>query len=145
MNKKEAKKNTGKDGKIQEFKAFQRFVMLLSVISIIGFAGVVSETLFNFMINDYIEALWMLILGVGIILEVRIQRLKSIYMRGLSRDNFTYVITIIIGLFAIVAGIFSVPAIRINNPSFIAIKGIIAIIAIAIIMIQTWFIKKRYA
>ncbi|KKL62438.1 hypothetical protein LCGC14_2185190 [marine sediment metagenome] len=143
MSKKEAKENY-KKRKIQEFKVFQRFVIILSVVSILGFASVLSETLFNFIIKDYVEALWMFILGIGLIMEVRLQRLRSIYRGGLTRDNFTYIITIIIGLFAIFAGIFSIPAIRINSPSFIAIKGILAIIAISIIIIQTWFIRKKH-
>lgn len=142
MDKKEAKESNKKK-KIKEFKVFQRFVIILSIVSILGFAGVVSETLFNFTINDYVEAIWMFILGVGIILEVKLKKLRSIYRAGLTRDNFTSIITIIIGLFAIFAGIFSIPLIRINNPSFIAIKGILAIIAISIIIIQTWFIRKK--
>ena len=143
MSKKEAKENA-KKRKIQEFKIFQRFVIILSVVSILGFSSVVSETLFNIIIDNYVEALWMLILGIGLILEIKLQKLRSIYRGGLTRDNFTYIITIIIGLFAIFAGIFSIPFIRINNPSFIAIKGILAIIAISIIVIQTWFIKKKH-
>ena len=41
------------------------------------------------------------------------------------------------------AAIFSFPLlkIQIENPSFFAIKGIISIIAIAIIIIQTWIIE----
>ena len=143
MNKKEARENV-KKRKAQEFKAFQRFVIILSVISIIGFAGVVSESIFDLVLDDYVEALWMIILGVGLILEVKLQKLRSISRGGITRDNFTYIITIIIGIFAIFAGIFSIPFIRINNPSFIAIKGILAIIAISIIIIQTWFIKKKH-
>lgn len=143
MNKKEARENV-KKRKAQEFKAFQRFVIILSVISIIGFAGVVSESIFDLVLDDYVEALWMIILGVGLILEVKLQKLRSISRGGITRDNFTYIITIIIGIFAIFAGIFSIPFIRIDNPSFIAIKGILAIIAISIIIIQTWFIKKKH-
>ena len=142
MDKKEAKENN-KKRKIKEFKVFQRFVIILSIVSILGFAGVVSKTLFNFIINDYVEALWMFILGIGIIMEVKLKKLKSIHRVGLTRDNFTSIITIIIGLLAIFAVIFSIPFIRINNPSFIAIKGILAIIAISIIIIQTWFIRKK--
>ena len=143
MNKKEAKENA-KKRKAQEFKAFQRFVIILSVVSIIGFAGVVSESIFDLVLDDYVEALWMLILGIGLILEVKLQKLRSISRGGITRDNFTYIITIILGIFAIFAGIFSLPAIRINNPSFLAIKGILAIIAISIIIIQTWFIKSKH-
>ena len=143
MNKKEARENA-KKRKAQEFRAFQRFVIILSVVSIIGFAGVVSESIFDLVLDDYVEALWMLILGIGLILEVKLQKLRSISRGGITRDNFTYIITIILGIFAIFAGIFSLPAIRIDNPSFISIKGILAIIAISIIIIQTWFIKSKH-
>lgn len=143
MGKKEARENT-KKRKVQEFKAFQRFVIILSVVSIIGFAGVVSESIFDLVLDDYVEALWMVILGIGLILEVKLQKLRSISRGGITRDNFTYIITIILGIFAIFAGIFSIPAIRIDNPSFVSIKGILAIIAISIIIIQTWFIKNKH-
>jgi hypothetical protein len=137
-------KETLQEKKLNEKKAFQRFITLLSIVSIIGFAGVIGEAFFNQPLTEYIEALWILIIGIGLIVEVKIQRLRSIYQQGLSRDNFTYIITLIIGLLAIFSGIFSFPQIRINSSSFVAIKGILAIIAIAIIIIQTWFIKKKY-
>jgi hypothetical protein len=131
------------DKKLIENRAVNRFMIALSIVSIVGFLGIISETLFNFILKDYIEALLMLILGIGLIIEVKLQRLKSIYSHGLTRDNFANIIVIIIGIFAIVAGIFSFPQIRVSNPSFVAIKGILSIIAIAIITIQTWFMKQK--
>src|SRR3989338_7204233 len=40
----------------------------------------------------------------------------------------------------IIAGILSSPYINFQNPSFLAIKGIVSIIAILVIIIQTWII-----
>ena len=81
----------------------------------------------------------MCIVGIGILFEARAKKLKSI-ARGLTHNNFTHLTTIIIGAIAIIAGIFSFPQIRIQFSGFLAIKGIISIIAIAIIAIQTWIL-----
>ena len=121
-------------------KVSQKFVTALAIVSILGFSGVVSQSFFNFDSSDYIESFLMLIIGTGLIIEAKIKKLKSL-SRGLTSNNITHLTTIIIGLIAIIAGIFSFPLIRIINPSFLAIKGIISIIAIAVIIIQTWIIE----
>lgn len=121
-------------------KISHRFVTALSIVSILEFLGVVSQTLFDYEIGNYMESLLMLIVGFGLILEAKAKNLSSI-ANGLSRNNFTHLTTIIIGVVAVVAGIFSFPQIRIEAPGFLAIKGIIAIIAIVVIIIQTWFVE----
>jgi hypothetical protein len=117
-----------------------RFVNALSVVSILGFAGIVSYTIFNFDLNFYVESLLMITIGIGLMIEARMKKLKSL-KRGITSNNITHLTTIIIGFVAIVSGIFSFPQIRIDNPSFLAIKGIVSLIAIAVIIIQTWVIK----
>ncbi len=126
-----------KSGKV---KISQKFVSALSIVSILGFLGIVSQTIFEYDLSQYIESLLMLIIGVGLILESKVRRLKSIE-KGMNSNNFTHLTTVIIGIIAIVAGIFSFPFIRINNPAFLAIKGIISIIAIIVIIVQTWVIR----
>ena len=121
-------------------KVSQKFVTALAIVSILGFSGVVSQSFFNFDSSDYIESFLMLIIGTGLIIEAKIKKLKSL-SRGLTSNNITHLTSFIIGLIAIIAGIFSFPLIRIINPSFLAIKGIISIIAIAVIIIQTWIIE----
>ena len=118
----------------------QKFVTALAVVSILGFFGVVSKSFFDFDSSEYIESFLMLIIGTGLIIEAKVKKLKSL-SRGLTSNNITHLTTVIIGLIAIVAGIFSFPTIKITNPSFLAIKGIISIIAIVVIIIQTWVIE----
>lgn len=127
--------------KERKVKVSHKFITILSIVSILGFAGIVSRSLFNFDLINYIEASWMILLGAGLIFEAKIKKLKNISKKGLSQNNFTHLITIIIGGIAIIAGIFSFPGIRIINPAFIAIKGIVSIIAIIIIAVQTWVIE----
>ena len=117
----------------------QKFVTALAIVSILGFSGVVSQSFFSFDSSEYIESFLMLIIGGGLIIEAKIKKLKSL-SRGLTSNNITHLTTVIIGMIAIIAGIFSFPLIRIINPAFVAIKGIISIIAIAVIIIQTWII-----
>ncbi|MBU0906946.1 MAG: hypothetical protein KKE05_02190, partial [Nanoarchaeota archaeon] len=72
-------------------------------------------------------------------LEANFEKIRSIKY-GLNSGNFTHLTTAIIGAIAIVAGIFSLPPLRVEAPGFLAVKGIISIIAIIVIVIQTWVI-----
>jgi len=123
-----------------EVRISQKFVTALAIVSILGFFGIVSQSFFDFDSGKYIESFLMLIIGVGLIIEAKVKKLKSL-SKKLTSNNITHLTTVIIGLIAIIAGIFSFPAINFSNPSFVAIKGIISIIAIAVIIIQTWIIE----
>ena len=125
----------------RKVKVSHKFVIALAIVSILGFLGIVSQTLFNKDVSIYIESLWMIVMGVGLIIEANIKRLRNLSKTGLNSNNFTHLTTIIIGIMALFAGILSFPLINIQNPSFLAIKGIISIIAIVFIIIQTWVVK----
>jgi len=120
-------------------KVSHKFITALSIVSITGFLVIASRTLFGFDLSIYTEALLMLIVGTGLIVEAKLKRLKSI-SHGITSTNITHLITVIVGLLAVIAGVFSIPQISIVSPGFLAIKGIISIIAIAVIIIQTWVI-----
>lgn len=129
-----------KDSKFK-VTASDKFVMILAIVSIIGFAGIVSYTLFEFNINDYLEPLWMTVIGIGFIIEAKFDTLKKIRLEGLNPTNFTHLTTLIIGVIAIFAGIFSIPTIRIEATGFLAVKGILSLVAIVVIIAQTWLVK----
>lgn len=117
------------------------FVNILAILSIASFASIISEAIFNFNVYAYTETLWLTILGIGFIIESSpIQLFHSIRHR-LGERNFTATTTLIIGLLAIIAGILSLPQIALQNQTFLAIKGIMSIIAIIFIIVQTWVIK----
>ncbi len=117
------------------------FVNILAILSILGFISIITLTLFNININPYMETLWLSILGLGFIIESSpIQLFKTIRSQ-LGERNFTSTTTLIIGLLAVTAGILSLPQINIQTQAFLAIKGIISIIAIIFIIIQTWILK----
>lgn len=123
-----------------KMKASHKFVIALALVSILSFVGIISESFFDFDMSFYVESFLMLIIGAGLVMEGQIGRLRHIKDEGLNSKNFAHLITIIIGFIAVIAGIFSLPSIRLINPGFVAIKGIISIIAILFIIIQTWIL-----
>ena len=136
------KKKKKGDKDIRRAKASRSFVIALSIVSIIGFLSIVLDSLFYVKITNYIETLWLITLGVGLILEISIEKLKKIKTRGLTPEVLGELTMIIVGSMAIIAGVLSLPQIRIQNPSFLAIKGIIGLLAIIFIILQTWIAEK---
>lgn len=123
-------------------KASHNFITVLSIVSILGFIGIVTQSLFEIDINYYIESLWIIVMGVGFLFETNIKKLKTLSL-GITTNNFAHLTTFVIGILALFAGILSFPGIRVTNPAFVAIKGIISIIAILVIIIQTWVIDSN--
>ena len=116
-----------------------KFITALSIVSILGFLSIITRTFFNYDITLYSESLLMFIIGIGLVIEAKIEKIKSLKY-GITSSNITHLTTLVIGSIAILAGIFSFPLLHFENPSFSAIKGILSIIAIIIIIIQTWVI-----
>lgn len=135
-------KKKGDDKKSKRAKASRSFVIALSVVSIIGFLSIVLESLFYVKINDYIETFWLIALGVGLVLESSLKKLKKIKVTGLTPEILGELTMLIVGSIAVIAGILSLPQIKIQNPSFLAVKGIISILAIVFIILQTWITEK---
>lgn len=123
-------------------KVSKAFVNVLAILSIIEFLNIVSYTLFNTNVKGYIEALWLIILGLGFIIEARPKQLMIKIRNNLKEESFTAITTLIVGALAFIAGILSLPQINIQHTSFLAVKGIISIIAIIFIIIQTWVLKQ---
>jgi len=122
--------------------ASKNFVIALSIVSIIGFLNIVAESLLAFSFADYIESLWLVTLGVGLILETSLKELKSLRKKELTPDMLGKITMIVVGALAIIAAILSIPQINIENPTFLAIKGILGILAIVFIIIQTWVNRR---
>lgn len=135
-------KKEAKSKEVRKSTASHTFVIALSVVSIIGFFSIMSESLFNFTISEYIDSLWLFVLGAGLILETSIKELKRIKRAGVSSEMLGKVTMIVVGAIAIVAAILSIPQINIESPTFLAVKGIISILAIILIIVQTWVSQK---
>lgn len=117
-----------------------KLLHVLAIISILGYTGIIIESIFNFSVSKYIESIMIILLGLGIIYQTNFRTLKTIF-RGFNSNNFPQLTTEIIGLIAIVTGLLSIPYFNITNPTFLSIKGILSIIAVVVIFIQTWAVK----
>lgn len=138
VNKKQVTKSSIKHKK----NVTKTFLYALSILSILGFLEILSISLFEFDFGLYTEALLMLVLGIALIIESQIRQLYTL-KEGIDTDNFPKLITLVIGSVSVIAGILSFPQIRIEHPTFAAIKGILSIIAILIIIISTWINGKK--
>ena len=130
------KKRKGK--KKKKSGVSREFVIALSVVSIISFLSIITQSLFNFSFENYIDTLWLITLGTALILETSIKELKKIKKEGLTPNMLGKVTMVVVGAIAIIAAILSIPQIGIENPAFLAVKGIISILAVVFIIIQTW-------
>ncbi|NPE26551.1 hypothetical protein HNV12_00940 [Methanococcoides sp. SA1] len=124
-------------------KVSKPFVNILAILSILGFTSIISYTLLDVNITAYIESLWLIILGLGFTIEAHPIQLFKRIKNQLKERNFTALTTLTVGVLAITAGILSLPQINIQNPGFLAVKGIMSIIAIIFIVVQTWIINKN--
>ena len=132
-----------KTKKKRESRTSRNFIIALSIVSIIGFLSIMTQSLFNFSFGDYIESLWLITLGTALILETSIKELKKIKKQGLTPDMLGKVTMVVVGAMAIIAAILSIPQLGVKSPTFLAIKGIISILAIIFIIIQTWISKRE--
>ncbi len=123
-------------------KASRNFIIALSIVSIIGFLNIITQSLFNFSFTNYIESLWLVTLGTALILETSMRELKRIKKQGLTPDMLGKVTMMVVGIMAVIAAILSLPQISIKSPTFLAIKGIVSILAVIFIIIQTWISEK---
>ncbi|MEA3413950.1 MAG: hypothetical protein U9Q99_00275 [Nanoarchaeota archaeon] len=118
-----------------------RFIGVLAIISIIGFLEIVLMSLFNLNIAEYSSFFWLITMGIGFFVISRPGKLYTKVKESFTELAFYRLITLIIGAFAIIAGFLSLPQFEINHPVFLAIKGVISIIAIIFIAVQTWTMK----
>jgi hypothetical protein len=130
-----------RENPIRETKISNAFVNILVILSILGFTSIISYTLLDKDITRYVETLWLIILGIGFIVEANPNQLFHSIKNKLKQENFTATTTLIIGILAVITGILSLPQINIQNSAFLALKGIMSIIAVIFIIIQTWILE----
>jgi hypothetical protein len=139
------KKVIGKKEVIKEKKlpgVSRNFVVVLSIVSILGFVGIASLTLFNLNLNSLMDFGIILTIGIGLIIEADIEKLKKIKRKGLESNNFARLITAILGGLSILTAILTFPWLGLNLPGFVPIKGVVSVLAIGFIAIQTWLLKQ---
>jgi len=131
-----------KKGVQQKRKVSTRFAGVLAVISITGFLEIILTRFFNVSINKYSAFLWLIIMGFGFIIVSKPKSLYKTSKKKFDEASFSRLTTFVLGVIAIVAAILSLPFVNINHPILSASMGIISIIAIIFIIVQTWIVKE---
>ena len=126
----------------QKSKISSHFVYILAIISIIGFLGIIVDSFFQINIDEYVTFLWLIVMGIGFILISKPKDLYEGTKLGFDETKISRLTAFVIGILAIIAGVLSIPQIGIEHPVFLAIKGVVSIISIIFIVIQTWLIHN---
>lgn len=126
----------------EEIKGKNAFGRVLALISIYGFLGIATMTFFNLSIESYSSSLLLILMGAGFILESQPRKLIKDLSENFQESSFSSLTTLVVGVLAVIAGILVLPQIAIENPTMNALNGILAIIAIFFIIIETWVIKQ---
>lgn len=115
-----------------------RFAKILAIISIIGFLEILMSSFFNFSFSEYAEFLWLSLIGAGFIIESKPKKIH----KERTDDSVSNITSLVIGIIAIIAGILSIPQVGVDHNVFSATKGVISLIAIIFIAIESFIIKK---
>jgi hypothetical protein len=115
-----------------------KFAMALAVVSIIGFLEIMAGSFFGFNFGNYIEFLWLTVLGTGFILQSK----PHILMKKRKDETVNSIASLVLGAMAVIAGLLSLPFIGIIHPVFLATKGVISLIAIIFIVLETWVLVE---
>ena len=123
-----------------KIKVTPAFVYALGIISMLGFIAIIGNTWFNFAwLSENTESLILIVLGVGLILEGNMLLFRQMIKNGLTSSEITHIVTGIVGILSLVIGLVSL--FGYSSDVVIASKGIIASIAVFIILIQIIIVK----
>ena len=92
-------------------------------------------------ISNYMTSFIFIIMGIGLTIEGGIRNTTKMLKNGLTSDETTHILAIVIGLMAVFLGVIGTFMPGIESPIFIAFKGTLSIFAIIIIVIETLFVK----
>ena len=123
-------------------KLKSKFDNTLAIISIIGFLEITLMSFFELNLSEYSGFFWLTTMGIGFLVISKPEKLYKKMKDQINELSFYRLTTLVIGCFAILAGFLSLPQFQLNHPVFLAIKGVVSIIAIIFIIAQTWMMKN---
>ena len=124
-------------------KGYQKFLFFLVMIDLTWFASVALDNLVGLQLQAYGEFAWTLLFSLGLIIISDVKKIVGIGRKGIKTDNFSNLVTFIIGVLAFVVAILSLPQINIVSPTMNSVKGIVALIAVSYVVIEIFFVKKK--
>jgi len=113
------------------------FLIVMAIASIIGYLVIAINGFFNIDIGDYTAPVLLIILGVALLIQGQVKFWWRYIRDGrLTSNEFTSLVTGIIGFLAVVSGILAY-FIK-ESVTFNVVQGILAIIAIIVIIVDVF-------
>ena len=119
-------------------KVTPTFLYSLAIVSILGFSAIILKSFFEMdFLTTNMSSLILIVLGFGLVFEGKIKKWLKFKRGGIQGDEITHIVTGVVGFLAIITGVIDL---LIDHINIEAIKGIIAVIAVVIIIVQTWVV-----
>ncbi len=116
------------------------FLIVLAIASIIGFLAIISDAFFGLDLGKYTPSILMILFGIAFLVEGQVRFWFSKFSRGgFSSTEISHIVTGVMGVIAILVGILSF--LITENAVFDSLRGIISVVAIIVIIIETFFVK----
>lgn len=120
-------------------KATPTFLQILAIASIIGFLIIIGEALLSYDLGKYSAPALLMIFGIGLMIEGQVRLWKSMVKSGLNNKELVHIITGTVGILSFVVGALSF--FIVNSSLFKSTQIIISIIAVVVIIFETWLVK----
>lgn len=121
-------------------KTRKGFDTALVFISLFGFLAIALNSFTSFDLNPWSTTVIMILAGAGLMFEGRIWTIRDWTKDGIQRPEIPYLFSIIFGLFTVIIGILAMPGINIVTDQIKGIIGTVAILCIAFIVLEKWFL-----
>ena len=117
----------------------------LAITSILGFSAIVSQVLFNYTIDQWINGFLFLIIGAGITLIGSIWSAVN-WKDGIDTKELGYILFTVTGILSMIVGLIELPISFLDNifyaPGFQGVKAVVAMFAIILIFLETFLVKR---
>jgi len=116
------------------------FTTWLGVVSIIGFLAILINATTGADLSAIADSLLFIVIGLALFFSGG-AKFFVYFKNGLTPSEINRLVTVAVGVASIITGILIAPFFGFNIVILNGIKIIIAIIAISVIAIETWFSK----
>ena len=130
-------------GKIR--KAGADFSKVLALVTVLSFAVIALDSFTSIDISPWFNGLVLVIVGGGLLVIGQVFSMLEYIKDGiLTQTEVAHILTAVVGLFSVVIGIATLPieaARFIYFPALEGIRGMIAIFAIVIILVEAFLVN----
>lgn len=126
------------------FTFFRRrgpFFNTIAIISLFLFIVIALGSFTSIDLSSWIVGISLIIAGAGFIFVGQITSINKWIKDGVQKGEISFVITIVLGLMAVVIGILALPVVGVISQTSSQAIGLISLIAIVYIILLSWVFK----